>query len=152
MQNPIQKFRQSSIFFEKPGIFSWKLKTLTSSNYHRVQFFCWNFTHVSYLAMSKKNVRDFFFCFGYILSNLQKLDLISTHSFFYIFGNNSRSKWNKKYTKHPFVDIVKYETCAKFYHQSFQFFIQITWFLGNNRALSKFRYRILHNLISIIKL
>ena len=36
--------------------------------------------------------------------------------------------------------------------QSFQFFIQITWFLGNNRALSKFRYRILHNLISIISL
>ena len=23
---------------------------------------------------------------------------------------------------------------------SFQFFRQITWFLGNNRALSKFRY------------
>ena len=34
--------------------------------------------------------------------------------------------------------------------QSFQFFRQITWFLGNNRALSRFRYRILHNLISII--
>ena len=33
-----------------------------------------------------------------------------------------------------------------------QFFRQITWFLGNNRALSKFMYRILHNLISIIKL
>ena len=36
--------------------------------------------------------------------------------------------------------------------QSFQFFRQITWFLGNNRALSKFRYRILYNLISITKL
>ena len=36
--------------------------------------------------------------------------------------------------------------------QSFQFFRQITWFLGNNRALYKFRYRILHNSISIIKL
>ena len=35
--------------------------------------------------------------------------------------------------------------------QSFQFFKQITWCLGNNRALSKFRYRILHNLISITK-
>ena len=35
--------------------------------------------------------------------------------------------------------------------QSFQFFRQITWFLGNNRALSKFRYQILHNLISITK-
>ena len=36
--------------------------------------------------------------------------------------------------------------------QSFQFFRQITWFLGNNRALSKFRYRILYNLIRITKL
>ena len=33
--------------------------------------------------------------------------------------------------------------------QSFQILRQITWFLGNNRALSKFRYRILYNLISI---
>ena len=29
--------------------------------------------------------------------------------------------------------------------QSFQFFRQTTWFLRNNRTLSKFRYRILHN-------
>ena len=36
MQNPIQKFRQSSNVFEKPGILSEKLKTLTSSNYHGV--------------------------------------------------------------------------------------------------------------------
>ena len=36
--------------------------------------------------------------------------------------------------------------------QSFQFFRQITWFLGNYRVLYKFRYRILHNLLSIIKL
>ena len=39
--------------------------------------------------------------------------------------------------------------------QSFQFFRQITWFLGNKRALFKFglfKYWILHNLISIIKL
>ena len=36
--------------------------------------------------------------------------------------------------------------------QSCHFFRKITWFPGNNRALSKFRYRILHNLISINKL
>ena len=35
--------------------------------------------------------------------------------------------------------------------QSFQFLRQITWFLGNNRALYKFRHRFLHNL-HIIKL
>ena len=39
MQNSIQKFRQSSIIFEKPGILSENLKTLTSSNYPRVQYF-----------------------------------------------------------------------------------------------------------------
>ena len=36
--------------------------------------------------------------------------------------------------------------------QILQFFRQITWFLENNRALLKFRYRILHKLIGIIKL
>ena len=36
--------------------------------------------------------------------------------------------------------------------QNFQFSRQITWFLGNDRALSKFKLRILHYLISVIKL
>ena len=36
--------------------------------------------------------------------------------------------------------------------QSFQIFRQNTWFLENNRALSKFLYGILHYVISIIKL
>ena len=53
--------------------------------------------------------------------------------------------------------------CAKFQQKlsefivvgarkSFQFFRQNTWFLKNNRALSKFLYGILHHLISITKL
>ena len=37
-------------------------------------------------------------------------------------------------------------------HQMFHFFRKITWFLGINRVLSKFRYGILHNLISILVL
>ena len=84
------------------------------------------------------------------------------HSF-YIFINNSRSNQKKKkYSEHSFLDIVKWKTCAKFKckilnfmvagaRQSFQFFRQVTWFFGNNKTLSSFRYRILHNLISIIK-
>ena len=37
--------------------------------------------------------------------------------------------------------------------QSFQFFRQLTWYFGNNnRALSKFRYQILHHAIRIIRL
>ena len=39
MQNPIQKFRQRSIVFKKPGILSENLKTLRSSNYPAVQYF-----------------------------------------------------------------------------------------------------------------
>ena len=36
--------------------------------------------------------------------------------------------------------------------QSFRFFTQKTWFLGKNRPSPQFRYRILHNLISITNL
>ena len=80
------------------------------------------------------------------------------------FINNSSSTQNKKNnSSHPFLDILKTGTCAKFQHkilnftavearQSFQFFRQTTWFLANARALSKFKYWILHHLLSIIKL
>ena len=36
MQNPIQKFSQSSIVFQKLGILFEKLKTLTSSKYQLI--------------------------------------------------------------------------------------------------------------------
>ena len=72
------------------------------------------------------------------------------------------NKINKNPT-HYFVDIGKWETCAKFQQkilnfkvvgarQSFQISRQNSWFLENDRALSKFLYGILHYLISIIKL
>ena len=38
MQNPIPKFRKSSIISEKPGYLSEKLKTLTNSNYNKVYY------------------------------------------------------------------------------------------------------------------
>ena len=63
--------------------------------------------------------------------------------------------------KQPFVDIGKQETYEQFQQkksnlmvfearQIFQLFRQITRFLRNNGPLSKFSYRILHFLISII--
>ena len=69
----------------------------------------------------------------------------------------------KKNLTHAFVGNGKYKMCAKFHQkilncrivgacQSFQVFRQSTWFLENNRALSKFLYGISHYLISIIKL
>ena len=63
MQNAIQKFRQSSIVFEKPDILSENLKTLTSPNYPTVNIFCWNFAHVFYLPLSKKGYMVFFILF-----------------------------------------------------------------------------------------
>ena len=82
---------------------------------------------------------------------------------FLIFANNSRSKQNRKNPAHPYVDIGKWETCAKFQQkllncrvvgarQNFEIFRQNGWFLENSRALSKFLYGILHYLINIIKL
>ena len=69
----------------------------------------------------------------------------------------------KKNPKHSFVDIIAWKTCAKFHQKllnslvvearrKFQFFRQIISFLEHNRALSRFTYRILHYLNSIIKL
>ena len=66
MQNTIQKFRQSSIVFEKPGILSENLKTLTSSNYPTVQY-----------VLLKLHTRFLLTIFAKI-----KKDLVSTHSFF----------------------------------------------------------------------
>ena len=39
MQNPIHKFGQSTIVFEKPGILSENTKTLTRFTYPTVQYF-----------------------------------------------------------------------------------------------------------------
>ena len=60
MQNAIQKFRQNSIVFEKPGILSENFKNLTSPNYPTVQYFLLNFAHVFYLRLSKKGRVEFF--------------------------------------------------------------------------------------------
>ena len=61
MQNTIQKFRQSSIIFEKQGILSENLETLTSSHYPTVQYFCWHSAHLFYLPMSTKVCGVFFY-------------------------------------------------------------------------------------------
>ena len=55
MQGTLQKFRQSSVF-EKPGILSKNLKTLTSSNYPTVQYFLLN---LLLTLLSRKRVQKF---------------------------------------------------------------------------------------------
>ena len=91
MQNPIQKIKQSTVIFEKPGILSRKLKKLTSSNYPTVRYFSLKLPHVSYLPMSTKGGAGFFYY-------LQKSITPGFYTFvFYIcIINKSRSKQKKK--------------------------------------------------------
>ena len=82
MQNAIQKFRQSSIVFEKPGILSENLKTPTILQFN---IFCWNFAHVFYLPMSTKVCGIFLFYLDLELFAKIKKDLVSTHSFLHFY-------------------------------------------------------------------
>ena len=147
MQNSIQKFRQSSIVSEKPGILSKNLKTLTSSNYPTVQCFLLKLrTRFLFTSVYKRVCGIFFVSFRswVICKNFKRPGFYTL--VFYTFINNSRSKQNKKIPTHAFVDITKQKTCAKFQQkiltsmvvgarQNFQFFREKTWFLGNNRGL-----------------
>ena len=65
MQNPIQKFRQSSIVFENPGILSGKLKNWRAPTTIDLSNFYWNFIHVPNLPMSAKG------CVRFLLFRLE---------------------------------------------------------------------------------
>ena len=62
MQNLIQKFKQTSIFLAKPGIFSEKLKILMSPNYPGVQYFLLKLLTHFLLKNVFKKVFGIFFC------------------------------------------------------------------------------------------
>ena len=83
MQNTIQRFKQSSIVFEKPGILSENLKTLTSSNYPTVQYFLLKRRTRFLLTNVYKSVCGIFlFYLDLELFEKIKKDRVSTHSFF----------------------------------------------------------------------
>ena len=111
-----------------------------------------------------KRVCGIFFLFCLELELFPKIKncLVSTHSQKPDLSITQDLNKILKNPTHPFVDISKTETCGKFQQkilnstlvgarQSFEFFRQITWFLWNTRALSKFKYWILYHLISVIK-
>ena len=114
----------------------------------------WQFSRSVCLQLNlcpQQGVRNFIY-YIQILSYLQKLKIWFLHTvFFYISVNNSRSKNNPE---HSFVlRTVKQETYANSWQdmlnslvirarQSFQFLIQITWFLGNKRALPRCKFQI----------
>ena len=80
MQNPIRKFRQNSIVFEKPGILSEKLKTLTSTNYHRLIYLLKFFIRSLHNNINRGIFVIFLFCLELELFSKIKIDLVSTHS------------------------------------------------------------------------
>ena len=96
MQNHIQKFKQSSIACEKPGILSGNLN-----------IFCWNFARISYLTMSTKVCGIFLILLrsSVICEKLKRPGFYTL--VYYIFVNNSRSTQNEKNPAHSFVDIIK---------------------------------------------
>ena len=108
MQNPIKRFRQSSIVFEKPGILSGNLKTLTSFNYPTIQYFLLKLRTWFLLTNVYNRVCGVFFISfrsWVIGKNLKRPGFYTL--VFYTFINNSRSKQNKKNPTHSFVDITK---------------------------------------------
>ena len=141
MQNPIQKFRQYSIVFEKPVILSENLKTELQLTWILLKF-CILFL----LTDVYKRVFGVLFCLDLELFAKTKKELVSTHSqkqsvsitqdlnkikntLLWTFVNRKRAKFQQKIL-HSMVVAAR---------QSFQFFRQITWFLKNNKALSKFK-------------
>ena len=98
MQNPIQKFRKSSIVFEKPGILSENLKTSKSSNYPTNQYFLPKLRKSFLLTNVYKSVYGIFlFCLDLeLFEKKTKKKPGFWKLVFYTFINNSRSKQNKK--------------------------------------------------------
>ena len=89
MQNIIQKFRQSSIVFEKPGILSENLKTLRAPATLQFNIFCWTSHTFSTYQCLQKGVRGFFISFRswVICKNLKRPGFYTL--VFYTFINNS---------------------------------------------------------------
>ena len=64
MENAMQTFRQSFVVFEKPGILSENLKTLTGSDYHTVKYFLLKLrTHFLLTSVYKRVCWTFFILF-----------------------------------------------------------------------------------------
>ena len=80
MESPIEKFRQSSIVFEKPGILSERLKILTRSRY-RVLIFLVEILHLFLTYQCrKKGLWDFLLCLDLeFFAKIKKTWFLHTH-------------------------------------------------------------------------
>ena len=97
MQNPIQKFRQSSIVFEKPGILFENLKTQASSNYPTVQYFLLKLCTRLLLTNVYKRVRRIFLVCLVIESfaKIKNTWFLHTHFFTFLLITQDLSKIKK---------------------------------------------------------
>ena len=84
MQNPIKNL-EILITFEKPGILPEKLETLTSSNYHEVEYLFTSILHTSPTHQCLQNGACDLFYFIWILSCYQKLKKRFPHARFFAF-------------------------------------------------------------------
>ena len=108
MKNIMQKFRQSSIVFKKPGVVSENLKTLRISNYPTVQYFLLKLRTRFLLTNVCKSVGGIFlFYLDYELFAKIKKDLVSTHSFFTLLLITKDLNKIKKIPHTLFLDITK---------------------------------------------
>ena len=104
MQNTAQKFRQSPIIFEKPGILPENFNELQLP-YSSIFFTETLNTFPTYQCLKKGVWKFLKFCLDLELFAKIKKDLVSAHVFFTL-TNNSKSKQNKNPT-HPFIDITE---------------------------------------------
>ena len=140
---------------------NWKL--LRAPTTIEFNIFCWNFAQVSYLPMSTKQCSRFvlFFLDLELFAKI-KNDLVSTHSFFtFLLITQDLNKIKKSWTsfcRHCYVGNVweisakNINFCGNWSSSKFSIFQTNGLVSWKYRALSKFRYRILYNLISITKL
>ena len=101
-------WHQSSVIFEKLGILSKNLKTSTSSNYPRVQYFLLTLRTLFLLINLYENVCGIYFILFLSWVMCKKIKRPGFYTLvIYIFINNSRSKQSKKNLDYSFLDIVK---------------------------------------------
>ena len=94
MQNSMKKIRHSSIVFEKSGILSENLETLTSSNYPRVSRFLLEFcTRFLLTIVYKKVFGIFLFCLDLeLFTKIKKTWFDLFFTFFLIIQDLNKNK------------------------------------------------------------
>ena len=108
MQNPIPELIQKFIIYKKPGFLPQKSKALTSSNYHRIQYFLLKICTRFLLTNVYKRVFgiSFILFISRAINKNVKNECVETRSFYFLQITQDLNK-NKKTRTYRFVDIGK---------------------------------------------